>query len=56
MGHILLVSPAEGEPGFPSAGIVWEANPDALSYQVEVALDPGFSDIVFSRAGITNTT
>ena len=55
--NIVLVSPAEGEPGvsiYPE--LSWEANPDALSYQVEVALDPGFSDIIFSRAGITSTT
>ena len=53
---ILLLAPAEGEPNvsiYPD--LSWQTNPDATSYEVEVALDAGFSDIIYTRAGITNT-
>ncbi len=54
---IILSAPAEGEPAVPiNTELSWEANPDAATYQVEVALGPGFSDIYFSETGITETT
>ncbi|MCB9035136.1 MAG: T9SS type A sorting domain-containing protein [Lewinellaceae bacterium] len=53
---IVLVAPAEGEPGVSiEPEISWEANPDAASYQVELALDPDFSDIYYSQSDITAT-
>ncbi|MCB0550570.1 MAG: zinc-dependent metalloprotease [Phaeodactylibacter sp.] len=54
---IILQAPAEGEPGVPiRPELSWAPNPDAASYELEVSLDPDFSSIYYSQAGIAGTS
>ncbi len=55
-GPVVLVSPVEGEPEVSVAPeLSWEAEHNAVSYRLEVALDAAFSDIFWAEEGITET-
>ena len=51
---IALLSGATDVPVQPS--LEWGAVPHAEFYAVEVALDAGFSQIVYTQAGLTGTS
>ncbi|MCB0588062.1 MAG: T9SS type A sorting domain-containing protein, partial [Phaeodactylibacter sp.] len=56
-GLVTLLSPVEGEPEVSTRPTLsWENNPDAAAYQVEIALDPGFTDIFLTESDILETT
>ncbi|MCB0557519.1 MAG: T9SS type A sorting domain-containing protein [Lewinellaceae bacterium] len=56
-GPVTLLSPVEGEPEVStSPTLSWAAGPDAATYRLEGALDPGFTDIFFSEEGLTGTS
>ncbi len=56
-GPISLLSPVENEPEVPILPMLsWAAEPNAATYNLEVALDPGFTDIFFTQEGIPDTS
>ena len=56
-GQVTLLSPVEGEPEVSTLPtLAWAADPDAATYRLEAALDPGFTDILFSEEGLTETS
>ncbi|MCO6477861.1 MAG: zinc-dependent metalloprotease [Phaeodactylibacter sp.] len=56
-GPISLLSPVENEPEVSTLPILsWEAEPNAANYNVEIALDPGFTDIFYTQEGILSTS
>jgi subtilisin-like proprotein convertase family protein len=53
-GAAMLTSPSPGATGQPLLPTLsWAAASDATSYSLEVATDPGFTNIVYSAAGLT---
>lgn len=56
-GAPTLTSPANGAMNVePQPTFEWTAISQARSYQIDVATDPGFGNIVFTESGITDTT
>lgn len=52
----LLLSPAEGELDVSvTPTLSWTADANAQAYDLELALDPAFQDIVYAQSGITDT-
>jgi subtilisin family serine protease len=52
-----LTAPAQGSTGQPVApAFAWSAVANAASYDLEVALDPAFSNVVVSATGLTGSS
>lgn len=51
-----LVAPADGAEVMLQPTLQWEAEPLALSYEVEVARDASFTDVVASVSGLTSSS
>ena len=56
-GAVVLASPTDGatEVSFSGALLSWEGNDNVTSYEIEVATDSGFSNIVDSGTSIFNS-
>ena len=56
-GQVTLASPADGSVGVaPGSLLTWNADPNAATYAIQVATDPGMVNIVESGSGITGTS
>ncbi|HEY6940953.1 fibronectin type III domain-containing protein [Dokdonella sp.] len=56
-GSVSLLTPADGATGVSTGTtLTWDALAGAASYTVEVATDPGFTNIVATQSGITTTS
>lgn len=52
-----LVSPADGEEAVAILPLLsWVADADAEEYAIEVALDPGFVNVIYTASGIVGTS
>lgn len=50
-----LIEPVNNVTQISSPNFVWEAVPDALSYELQIAFDPNFNSIVETISQISNT-
>lgn len=56
-GAVTLTAPADGSTGVSTSPVLmWTADPNAATYNVEVATDAAFNDIVASATGIVGTS
>ncbi|MBK9175274.1 MAG: putative Ig domain-containing protein [Flavobacteriales bacterium] len=56
-GTVTLVSPANGATGVGGGtALTWNADPMAASYSIQIATDPGMSNIVETGNGLTATS
>lgn len=56
-GTVVQVSPANGAIGIAGgAQLTWNPDPAALTYDIQVATDPGMNNVVESGSGITGTS
>jgi hypothetical protein len=56
-GTPVLLSPANGAPNIPAMPVfTWNALPGASTYSIQVASDPGFTNIVASASGLSGPT
>ncbi|WP_282779313.1 reprolysin-like metallopeptidase [Phaeodactylibacter xiamenensis] len=55
-GAITLLAPQEGDNNTPvTPTFTWASNPDASAYDIEVAADAGFADILLAAESIADT-
>lgn len=53
----ILISPADGATGVStSPTLTWNASSGATSYEAQLATDPGFTNLVIDRTGLTGTS
>lgn len=56
-GTVTLASPANGATGVPGgSALTWNADPNATSYAIQIATDPGMANIVETGNGLTATS
>ena len=56
-GQVSLLSPTDGTVAFsPGSPLTWNADPNADTYDIQIATDPGMTNIVESGSGITGTS